>query len=90
MVVGAGPTGVELAGQIALLANKVLKDDYRHIDPSTARVLLLDATPHVLGTYPPKLGRHASTTSPVRRESTRRGPMLFLTSKRTSSAHIIY
>ena len=59
-VVGAGPTGVELAGQIALLAHRVLKDDYRNIDPSTARVLLLDATPHVLGTYPPSLSRRAA------------------------------
>jgi NADH:quinone reductase (non-electrogenic) len=59
-VVGAGPTGVELAGQIALLAHRVLKDDYRNIDPSTARVLLLDATPHVLGTYPPKLSQRAA------------------------------
>jgi NADH dehydrogenase len=59
-VVGAGPTGVELAGQIALLAHRVLKDDYRNIDPSNARVLLLDATPHVLGTYPQSLSNRAA------------------------------
>jgi NADH:ubiquinone reductase (H+-translocating) len=59
-VVGAGPTGVELAGQIALLAHRVLRGDYRHIDPSTTRVLLLDATPHVLGTYPPSLSERAA------------------------------
>ncbi|HEY1510248.1 MAG TPA: NAD(P)/FAD-dependent oxidoreductase [Solirubrobacteraceae bacterium] len=59
-VVGAGPTGVELAGQIALLAHRVLRNDYRHIDPSTARVLLLDATAHVLGTYPESLSERAA------------------------------
>ena len=60
VVVGAGPTGVELAGQIALLAHRVLKDDYRNIDPSTARVLLLDGEPHVLGPYPESLSERAA------------------------------
>jgi NADH dehydrogenase len=59
-VVGAGPTGVELAGQIALLANRVLRGDYRHIDPSRAQVLLFDATPHVLGEFPESLSERAA------------------------------
>jgi NADH:ubiquinone reductase (H+-translocating) len=59
-VVGAGPTGVELAGQIALLAHRVLRRDYRHIDPSKSKVLLFDATPHVLGEFPESLSLHAA------------------------------
>jgi NADH:ubiquinone reductase (H+-translocating) len=47
-VIGAGPTGVELAGQIAELANKTLKGGFRHIDSTQARVILLDAGAAVL------------------------------------------
>jgi NADH:ubiquinone reductase (H+-translocating) len=42
-VIGAGPTGAELAGQIAELANRTLKGEFRHIDSTQARVILLDA-----------------------------------------------
>jgi NADH:ubiquinone reductase (H+-translocating) len=59
-VAGAGPTGVELAGQIALLAHRVLRGDYREIDPSTTRVLLFDATPSVLGAFPQSLSERAA------------------------------
>jgi len=48
VVVGAGPTGVEMAGQIAELARRTLRKDFRHIDPTSARVILLDAAPQVL------------------------------------------
>ena len=58
-IVGAGPTGVELAGQIALLAHRVLRGEYRHMDPATVRVILLDATPAVLGAFPASLQRGA-------------------------------
>ena len=47
-IVGAGPTGVELAGQIAELAAQTLKGEFRHIDSTRARVILLDAAPAVL------------------------------------------
>jgi NADH dehydrogenase len=43
VVVGAGPTGVEMAGQIAELARRTLRGEFRHIDPTRARVILLDA-----------------------------------------------
>jgi NADH:ubiquinone reductase (H+-translocating) len=59
-VVGAGPTGVELAGQIALLANRVLRGEYRRIDTRDARVLLLDAAPAVLGPFPESLREQAA------------------------------
>lgn len=58
-VVGAGPTGVEMAGQIAELADQTLRGSFRHIDPSEARVILLDAAPAVLPPMGPKLGRRA-------------------------------
>jgi NADH dehydrogenase len=58
IVVGAGPTGVEMAGQIAELARRTLHKDFRSIDPSSARVILLDAAPQVLPPFGP-LGKKA-------------------------------
>jgi NADH:ubiquinone reductase (H+-translocating) len=59
VVVGAGPTGVEMAGQIAELARRTLRRDFRRIDPTTARVVLLDAAPYVLPSFGEKLGGRA-------------------------------
>src|SRR3954462_15620367 len=59
VVVGAGPTGVEMAGQIAELARRTLRRDFRHIDPTTARIVLLDAAPMVLPTFGERLGGKA-------------------------------
>jgi NADH:ubiquinone reductase (H+-translocating) len=58
-VVGAGPTGVEMAGQIAELAEHTLKGAFRHIDSTKARVILLDAAPSVLPPMGEKLGMKA-------------------------------
>ena len=58
-IVGAGPTGVELAGQVSLLAHRVLRGEYRHIDPASARVVLLDATASVLSGFAASLGARA-------------------------------
>ena len=58
-VVGAGPTGVELAGQIAELAAQTLKGAFRHIDSTQARVILLDAGPAVLQPMGANLGHKA-------------------------------
>jgi NADH dehydrogenase len=57
VVVGAGPTGVEMAGQIAELAHRTLPGQYKHIDPRKARVILVDAVDAVLKTF----GDHLST-----------------------------
>ncbi|MDV2475450.1 NAD(P)/FAD-dependent oxidoreductase [Rhodococcus zopfii] len=62
VVVGAGPTGVELAGQIAELSRRTLKGAFRHIDPTEARVVLLDGAPEVLPVYGGKLSRKARGT----------------------------
>src|SRR3954463_4030522 len=59
VVVGAGPTGVEMAGQIAELAHRTLKNDFRNIDPRTARIILLDAAPTVLPSFGERLGGRA-------------------------------
>lgn len=59
VIVGAGPTGVEMAGQIAELAHRALRGNFRHIDPGHARVVLLDAAPHALAVFPPSLQRRA-------------------------------
>jgi NADH:ubiquinone reductase (H+-translocating) len=58
VVVGAGPTGVEMAGQIAELGH-TLRREYRSVDTSKARVLLIEATEHVLGAFPEPLPRKA-------------------------------
>jgi NADH dehydrogenase len=60
VVVGAGPTGVELAGQIAELAQRALRHNFRRIDPAQARVVLLDAAPTVLPPFPESLQRRAT------------------------------
>jgi NADH dehydrogenase len=59
-VVGAGPTGVEMAGQIAELADYTLKGTFRRIDSTTAQVILLDAAPAVLPPMGDKLGKKAA------------------------------
>jgi NADH dehydrogenase len=56
VVVGAGPTGVEMAGQIAELAHRALRGEFRRIDPHQAKVILLDAAPQVLPPFGEKLG----------------------------------
>lgn len=59
VLVGAGPTGVEMAGAISELARKALVKDFRHINPSTARVILVEAGPRILPAFPEKLAQKA-------------------------------
>lgn len=59
IVVGAGAAGVEIAGTIAELARVALPRDFRHINPHSARILLFEATPRILGTYPGSLSKKA-------------------------------
>ena len=60
VVFGAGPTGVELAGQLAELSRRSLHRNFRHIDPADARVLLLDAGPAILPAFPEALRERAT------------------------------
>ena len=59
VVIGAGPTGVELSGAIAELARKALAADFRNIDPRATRVMLVEAGPRVLVTFPESLSAAA-------------------------------
>ncbi len=59
VLVGAGPTGVELAGALAELARATLSRDFRHIDPGTARIVLVEAGPRILSEFPDKLADFA-------------------------------
>lgn len=60
VVVGAGPTGVEMAGAIREIATKTLRDDFRRIDTTTSQVLLVEAGPAVLPPFPEELQRSAA------------------------------
>ncbi len=65
VLVGGGPTGVELAGSIGEIARDTLKRDFRAIDPSDARIILVEAVDRVLPTFPP--GRSASAKRQLER-----------------------
>jgi NADH:ubiquinone reductase (H+-translocating) len=59
VIIGGGPTGVELAGAISDIAKLYMSKDFRHIDPSMAQVLILEGSPSILGAYPEDLRRKA-------------------------------
>jgi NADH:ubiquinone reductase (H+-translocating) len=59
VIVGAGPTGAELAGALGEIAHDTLKHDFRDIDPSNTRIVLVEGTDRPLPTYPPKLSEDA-------------------------------
>ena len=59
VVVGAGPTGVELAGALAEISRTTLASDFRRIDPRSSRVVLVEAGPRVLPSYPPEVSASA-------------------------------
>jgi NADH dehydrogenase len=67
VVIGGGPTGVEMAGALAEISRQSLARDFRHVDPTSARILLLEAGPSVLATFPEPLRAAA------RRDLTRLG-----------------
>jgi NADH dehydrogenase len=96
VVVGAGPTGVELAGALAEIARQSLARNFRHFDPGSARVILLEAGPYVLATFPEplreaarhdleRLGVDVRTSMPV----TRVGPSAVETSSGSIAAETI-
>jgi NADH:ubiquinone reductase (H+-translocating) len=59
VLIGGGPTGVEMAGAIAELAHKALATDFRHIDPTSARIILVEALPRILPAFPETLSERA-------------------------------
>lgn len=62
VVIGGGPTGVELAGAISDISRVYMKRDFRHIDPAKARVILIEGSPRVLASYPEDLSRKAQAS----------------------------
>jgi NADH dehydrogenase len=72
IVVGGGPTGVEMAGSVAELARHALARDFRHIDPRRARILLIEAAPRLLASFPQSLADYA------KKELTRLGVTVML------------
>jgi NADH dehydrogenase len=59
VVIGGGPTGVEMAGAIAEISRYTLAKDFRHIDPSQARIILIEGEPRLLAAYPEDLSANA-------------------------------
>jgi NADH dehydrogenase len=59
VIAGAGPTGVEMAGALSEISHHTMRHDFRHIDPSEARILLVDAADRVLSAYPENLSSKA-------------------------------
>ena len=59
VVIGGGPTGVELAGTLAEIARQSLPSDFRHIDPKQARVILVESSDHILSAFPKDLSQSA-------------------------------
>ncbi|MFH5923569.1 NAD(P)/FAD-dependent oxidoreductase [Roseomonas xinghualingensis] len=60
VVIGGGPTGVELAGAMAELARHALRREFRHFDPRSARIVLIEAGPRLLATFPEELSDYAT------------------------------
>ena len=59
VIIGGGPTGVELAGALGEICRYTLSNDFRHIDPESARIIIVEAGSRVLATFDPKLSRKA-------------------------------
>ena len=62
VIVGGGPTGVEMAGAIAEIARQTLRFDFRRIDPRSSRIVLIEAGPRILPTFPEELSAYAKRT----------------------------
>lgn len=59
VIVGAGPTGVELAGSVGEISRQILTKDFSHIDPTITRIILIEAGPRILPAFSPELSRRA-------------------------------
>jgi NADH:ubiquinone reductase (H+-translocating) len=76
VLVGGGPTGVELAGAIAEISRDTLKKDFRSINPADANIFLIEGTDRLLPTYPPRLSRAAEKALTDLGVHTRTGAMV--------------
>src|SRR5207245_3935132 len=64
VVIGGGPTGAELAGALGELSRRTIARDFRVIDPTKARIILLEGGPRILPTFPESLSRRADAALP--------------------------
>jgi NADH:ubiquinone reductase (H+-translocating) len=76
VVIGGGPTGVEMAGAMAEMARHSLVRDFRRIDPTTARILLVEGGERILPAYPPPLSAHAEKALRKRGVEVRKGALV--------------
>lgn len=76
VIVGGGPTGVELAGALGEIAHRTLRNDFRHIDPSEATILVVDAAERILGMYPADLVEKAQHSLEHRGVTVRTGAIV--------------
>lgn len=76
VIIGGGPTGVELAGTLGELARDTLRYDFRSIDPADARILLVEGTDRILPSYPPQLSAKATAALARLGVSVRAGAMV--------------
>jgi NADH dehydrogenase len=76
VIVGGGPTGVEMAGSVAELAHQTLRHEFRHIDPTRARILLVEAADRVLPPFAPDLSAKARTALEQLRVEVRVGTLV--------------
>jgi NADH:ubiquinone reductase (H+-translocating) len=76
VIVGGGPTGVELAGALGEIANDTLRHDFRDIDPSTAKIFLVEGTDRILQAYPPDLSKSACKMLEPLKVTVRTGAMV--------------
>jgi NADH:ubiquinone reductase (H+-translocating) len=99
VIAGGGPTGVELAGAFAELARTVLKRDFRRIDPTQARIILVEAAPVVLGHLPAELAESArrqlqhlgvQVRTSTRVSAIRRGEVTFAAGETIRAGNIIW
>ncbi len=76
VIVGGGPTGAELAGALAEIADDSLRHDFRRIDPRSARIFLIEGTDRILPSYPPKLSAAAENMLTKLKVTVRTGAMV--------------
>lgn len=76
VIIGGGPTGVELAGAVAGLANETLVGEFRHIDPRNARIILIEGAERILNTFPEELSAKAEKALASKGVEVRTGTLL--------------
>lgn len=88
VIVGGGPTGIELAGALGEIANDTLRNDFRHIDPTKAQIILVEGTDRLLPSYPPRLSAAAKRMLETRGVTVRTSTMVTDVMKHSVRIHM--